>query len=199
MISSNRIARVASLVSALASKRVGKSLQTIIASAATLFFFAALLIGPLAAPVAAQDQPPQAQPAPDQVPKPVEDTFAVATQDALTKAIAARERQAWTAFKKNDAAAFAALTTEDYRSVLGNGALHFYRPTAQEMAAINVTQYIISQFHAAPIGNDGALVTFIGQFSFQNGSAYGKFAFGEVWVKQGDEWKCQYSQATFTL
>lgn len=120
----------------------------------------------------------------------------MATQDALTKALAGRERQAWNAFKKDDAVAYAALTAEDYRAVIANGALHFYRLTTQEMTAINVTQYIISQFQALPIGRDGALVTYVAQLTF-NGN-YVKLAYGEVWTKQGEEWKLQYSQATVT-
>jgi hypothetical protein len=134
----------------------------------------------------------------DAPPKPVEDIVSVTTQDALTKILADRVRSAWAAWKKGDAAAFAALTTEDYRSVLATGTLHFYRPTSQELAAFPITQFTISQLQALPIGQDGTLVTYIGLITFQNGGP-AKFAFGEVWVRQGGEWKCKYSQATVTL
>ena len=174
MVSSQRIALIASYLS--------RPRRTAVPGATMLLVMTTLLAGRLAA----QDQPP----------KPPEDVFSVATQDALTKTIAERERQSWTAFKKNDASAFAALTTEDYRAVWANGALHFYRPTAQEMAAINVTQYVISQFHAVPIGHDGALVTYVGQVVFQGN--YAKVAYSEVWVKPEEGWKCEYSQATVT-
>jgi hypothetical protein len=150
----------------------------------TLLILAMLLPTPLAA----QDQPPT----------PVQDIVSVATQDALTKTIAARVRQSWAAWKKGDAAAFDALTTEDYREVPATGTLHFYRFTSQELALFPITQFTISQFEARPIGHDGALVTYVGLITFQNGGP-GKFAFGEVWVKQGDDWKCQYSQATAML
>ena len=46
----------------------------------------------VADPLAAQDQPP-----------PVQDIVAVAAQDALTKTMADRVRQAWAAWKKGDA------------------------------------------------------------------------------------------------
>ncbi|MGO8932712.1 MAG: nuclear transport factor 2 family protein [Terracidiphilus sp.] len=149
--------------------------------AAAILFINILLAGPLAA----QDQPP----------KPVEDIVAVAAQDALTKTIADRVRQSWGAWKKGDAAAFDALTTDDYREVAATGTLHFYRFTSQELAALPISQFTISQLQALPIGQDGALVTYVGLITFQNGGPL-KFAFGEVWVREGDEWKCKYSQAT---
>lgn len=160
-----------------ASPKIAFALRT---ACAAIFLFSGTLLR-------AQDEPP----------KPVEDVFSVATQDALTKTIADRGHRAWAAFKKQDAAAFAALTTDDYRAVLANGAMHFYRPTAQELAAVNLTQYIVSQFQALPIGRDGALVTYVALIS-TGGSGPLKLAYGEVWVKQGEEWKCQYSQATAT-
>jgi len=151
--------------------------------------FTVLIIGTLMGqPVAAQDQPP----------KTVEDVVSVTTRDALTEAIAGRVRQVWAAWKKGDAAAYAALTTDDYREVLATGTLHFYRFTSQELAAFPITQFTISQLQAVPIGQEGALVTYVGLITFQN-SGPGKFAFGEVWVRQGSEWKCQYSQATTML
>jgi hypothetical protein len=155
-------------------------LRTVMVSAATLLFFTTLLGG--------QGTPP----------KPVEDVVSVATQDALTKTIADRVHRTWAAWKKGDAAAFAALTTEDYRQVLATGTLHFYRPTTQEFAALPIAQYTVSQLQALPIGHDGALVTYVGLINFQNAGP-GKFVFGEVWAKQGDDWKCRYSQATAML
>jgi len=138
----------------------------------------------VADPLAAQDQPP-----------PVQDVVAVAAQDGLTKTMADRVRQAWAAWKKGDAAAYDALTTEDYRAVAATGTQHFYRFTTQELAAFPIAQFTISQLQAVPIGHEGALVTYVGLITFQNGGPV-KLAFGEVWVKQGDAWKCQYSQAT---
>ena len=134
----------------------------------------------------------------NQAPKPDEDVVAVATQDALTKTLAGRVRQTWAAWKKGDAAAFGALTTEDYREVAATGTLHFYRFTARELAAFPITQFTVSQLQALPIGREGALVTYVGLITFQNGGP-AKFVFGEVWVKQGEVWKCQYSQATAML
>jgi hypothetical protein len=142
----------------------------------------------LASPLAAQDQPP----------KPVEDIVSVTTQDPLTKILADRVRQVWASWKKGDAAAFATLTTDDYREVAATGTLHYYRFTSQEFAAFPITQFTISQLQALPIGQEGALVTYVGLITFQNGGPL-KLVFGEVWVKQGDDWKCQYSQATTML
>ena len=161
-----------------------RPVRTALVCASNLLFFTTLLAGSLAA----QDQPP----------KPVQDIVSVATQDVLTRTIAGRVRQSWAAWKRGDAAAFDALTTEDYREVAATGTLHFYRFTTQELAAFPITQFTISQLQAVPIGNEGALVTYVGLITFQNGGP-GKFAFGEVWVRQGDVWKCQYSQVTAML
>ena len=168
------------MISSGRSARFMSFLRTVMVSAATLLFFTTLLGG--------QGTPP----------KPVEDVVSVATQDALTRTLADRVHRAWAFWKKGDAAAFAALTTEDYRSVLATGSLHFYRPTTQEFAAFPISQYTISQLQAIPIGHDGALVTYVGLVTFQNAGP-GKFVFGEVWVKNGEQWKCQYAQATAML
>jgi hypothetical protein len=160
------------------------SLRMAPACASALLVCAVLLAGPLAA----QNQPP----------KPVEDVVSVAAQDALTKTLAGRVRQEWAAWKKGDAAAFDAVTTDDYREVSATGTPHFYRFTSQELAAFPISQFTISQLQALPVGSGGALVTYVGLITFQNGGP-GKFFFGEVWVNQGGEWKCQYSQATAML
>jgi hypothetical protein len=155
--------------------------KTAFVRACALLAFTTLLAGP--------------SPAQNPSSRPVQDVVATATQDALTKTLAVRVRETWMAWKKGDAAAFAALTTDDYREVLATGTLHFYRFTSQEFAAFPISQFTISQLQAVPIGTGGALVTYVGLITFTNAGP-GKFAFGEVWVKQGDEWRCQYSQAT---
>ncbi len=131
-------------------------------------------------------------------PKPSEDVVSTATQDALTKTIAGRLREQLTAFKKGDAATYNTYLTEDYRSITAIGTLHFYRPTSQEFASFPIDQFIVSQLQAVPIGQEGALVTYILQLIPLNTSAL-KLAVGEVWVKQNGVWKCQYSQATVTF
>jgi hypothetical protein len=176
MLATGRVAPFASFVRR--SQRAGA-----VCASAILFFNIFM-----ASPLAAQDQSP----------KPVEDVVAVGSQDALTKTIADRVRQTWAAWKKGDAAAFAALTTDDYRELAATGTQHFYRFTSQEFAAFPITQFTISQLQAMPIGQEGALVTYVGLITFQNGGPI-KFAFGEVWVKEGDLWKCKYSQATTML
>jgi hypothetical protein len=161
-----------------------RPVKTALVCAAVILFFNALAAGPLSA------QAPS--------PAPVQDIVSAATQDPLTRTIAGRVRQSWAAWKRGDAAGFEAVTTDDYRNVLATGTLHFYRFTSQEFAAFPITQFTISQLQAVPIGSEGALVTYVGLITFQNGGP-AKFAFGEVWVKQGDVWKCQYSQATTML
>lgn len=129
---------------------------------------------------------------------PAGDVVSTATQDPLTKIIAARLRDRMTAFKKVDAVTFGTFLTEDYRSVDVFGLLHGYKPTAQEFAAYPIAQFIASQVLAVPIGQDGALVTFTLQLTQPNQGPI-KFSIGEVWVKQAGSWKCQYSQATTTF
>jgi hypothetical protein len=155
-------------------------LRTVIASAVTLLFFTTLLGG---------QRPPRRQ---------YDDVVSSVTQDALTRTIADRIHQAWAAVKKRDAVAYNAMLTEDFRGIPATGVPHFYRPTAQGIASLSIDQYVVSQLQALPIGHEGALATYILQILFQNADTPVKVAVGEVWVKHGDEWKCQYSQATLT-
>jgi|GEM_PF-4793990 hypothetical protein len=126
------------------------------------------------------------------------DVVSTATQDPLTKIIAERLRSRMNAFKKSDAVTYSTFLTEDFRSIDIFGLLHGYKPTPQEFASFPVSQYIASQVLAVPIGQEGALVTYTLTLTQLNQGPI-KLTVGEVWVKQGGLWKCQYSQTTATV
>ncbi|MGC1374067.1 MAG: nuclear transport factor 2 family protein [Candidatus Sulfotelmatobacter sp.] len=122
----------------------------------------------------------------------------LASDDALTQALAARIKTLWDARRGVDASRLNALLTDDYMAVHPDGTLHVRKPTEQEIALEEIDHYRLTHLRAAPVGPESALVTYFAEIGIAShiGPTNLKFAVGEVWIKQLYDWKCRYSQAT---
>lgn len=111
----------------------------------------------------------------------------------------AKVHQEWADYKKKDKTAFAALLTDDFRMV-EDGANDFAGKEGEldEMDSLDLEDYKFSNFTVKSLGANVALVTYIAEYSGKaSGEAmHARAAFGEVWVKKGNDWKCSYSQST---
>lgn len=111
----------------------------------------------------------------------------------------AKVRQAWEDFKTKNKAGFAAVLEEDFQEAEEDG--EGFRDKKAEVAEIDefeLDQYILRDFKVKAIGRDGALVTYVAEYS---GKAAGqpveeKDAVGEVWVRHGNTWKLLSVQET---
>jgi len=126
------------------------------------------------------------------------DKIHLLTQDTLTHTIAQRIETLWAAYKRRDVIAHNAILSDDHRAVHPDGTLHPRKPTAQEIAAASIDRYSLTQLQAAPIGHDGALVTYVAEVVVSSGGSpvTVKFAVGEVCSRPAGKWKCRYYQAT---
>jgi hypothetical protein len=119
-------------------------------------------------------------------------------QNELTRTIAERLRGVWDAYVRVDAEAHSALLAKEYRAVHPDGTVHIGKPSAAEIAAEPVEDYWLTELQAWPAGEEAAIATYTAEVQVKNdGSLVGfKFEVGEVWLKEGGQWKCRYYHAT---
>lgn len=67
------------------------------------------------------------------------------------------------------------------------------------MDEFELLSYTLSDFTVKSTGPSAALVTYIAQYEGKTGGevSKGKSVFGEVWVRDGNEWKDLYMQETY--
>jgi hypothetical protein len=122
----------------------------------------------------------------------------LAADDVLTQTLAGRIKTLWDARRSVDAVRLNSLLTDDYAAVHPDGTVHVEKPTEQEMASAEMDHYQLTQLRAAPVGPEGALVTYVAEVGIAShiAPATVRFAVGEVWIKKFRDWKCRYYQAT---
>jgi hypothetical protein len=118
----------------------------------------------------------------------------VKRRDALTEALAGKVRGIWDAYQAEDAKLHAGFMSADFSAVHPDGSFHTRPPTAKEIAAARISRYRLTEMEAWPVGADTALLRYLAEV--EAGGAKYHFVVGEVWVKQGSEWKCRYYQPT---
>ena len=112
----------------------------------------------------------------------------------------ARVRKLWEAYKNKDKATLAALLDGGFRqfeeglSTFGDKKTEVNAPDEFELLT-----YTLSDFTVKSIGPNAALVTYIAQYEGKSGGevSKGKSVFGEVWIRDGNEWKDFYMQETY--
>jgi hypothetical protein len=119
------------------------------------------------------------------------------TQDASV--LEAKIRKVWDGFKNKNKESVAAALADDFRELEedGNG---FGDKTA-ELAMVDefeLSSYNLKDFKVRSLGKDSALVTYLAHYEGKAGGQPIKSntAYGEVWIKQGNDWKLLYVQET---
>ena len=114
--------------------------------------------------------------------------------------IEAQVRKLWEAYKKKDKATLASLLDGGFRQ-FEEGLSAFGDKNTQVNAPdeFELTSYTLSDFTVKSIGPNAALVTYIAQYEGKSGGevSKAKSAFGEVWIRDGNEWKAFYMQETY--
>ncbi|HEV2176048.1 MAG TPA: nuclear transport factor 2 family protein [Terriglobia bacterium] len=126
------------------------------------------------------------------------DRIGLATDDALTRTIAARLLALWEAYRKLDTRAHNAILADDYTSIHADGTFHDRKPTAQEIAAGRMTAYTLTELRAVPVGSGVALANYVADAEgpVRGRTVQMRFIVGEVWIKKAGVWKCRYFQGT---
>lgn len=122
---------------------------------------------------------------------------AASTPDAAV--LETKIRKVWEGFKDKNKELVAAMLADDFRELEedGNG---FGDKTA-ELAMVDefeLSSYNLKDFKVRLLGTDSALVTYLAHYEGKAGGQPIKSntAYGEVWTKQGNDWKLLYVQET---
>ena len=121
-----------------------------------------------------------------------------AAQNELTQTLGERLRDLWDAYLRVDEAAHSAVLAEEYRAVHPDGSVHLGKPSEKEIAAAPIEDYWLRELQAWPAGDEAAIATYTAEVEVRNGLSANRFKFevGEVWLKEGGQWKCRYYHAT---
>jgi hypothetical protein len=112
----------------------------------------------------------------------------------------ARERKLWEAFKNKDKATLSALLDGGFRQFEeGLSAFGDKKAEVNAVDEFELLTYTLSDFTVKSIGPNAALVTYIAQYEGKSGGeiSKGHSVFGEVWIRDGNEWKDLYMQETY--
>ena len=148
----------------------------------TLVAVVVLLLSFASAAAAAQEKQPAAKPG--TMPPPIE----------------AQVRKLWEAYKNKDKATLSAILDGGFRQF--EEGLSTFGDKKTEVNAVDefeLLSYTLRDFTVKSIGPSAALVTYIAQYEGKSGVEVSKAnsVFGEVWVRDGNEWKALYMQETY--
>lgn len=111
----------------------------------------------------------------------------------------AKIRKAWEDYKNRDKKAFAAILADGFGEVT-NDAEGIASKDAEisEMDHFNLAHYDLKDFKLRPVGNSGAVMTYVAEYSgsYDNTPLQMKAMYGEVWIKAGNDWKLLWVQET---
>jgi hypothetical protein len=114
--------------------------------------------------------------------------------------VEARVRKLWEAFKNKDKATLSAMLDGGFRQFEeGLSAFGDKKTEVNAVDEFELISYTLSDFTVRSIGPDAALVTYIAQYEGKSGgeTSKAKSVFGEVWIRDGNEWKEVYMQETY--
>lgn len=129
----------------------------------------------------AQEKQPAAKPAPE------------------AAALEAKVRKVWADFKSKNKESLAATLANGFRELEeGGGGFGDKKAELAMIDEFQLTTFTLKDFSVKPIGKDAALVNYQAHYE---GTADGKptnsdTAYGEVWIRQGGDWKVLYIQET---
>ena len=108
-------------------------------------------------------------------------------------------RKAWADYKSRDKKAFAAILAEGFAEVTNDDEGAVGKDTElAEMDRFTLDHCELKDFRLRSIGNDGALMTYVAEYtgSYDKAPLQMKAIYGEVWIKHGGDWKLLWVQET---
>jgi hypothetical protein len=131
---------------------------------------------------------------------PAQEKQQAAKSGTVAAQLEARERKLWEAFKNKDKATLAAMLDGGFRQFEeGLSAFGDKKAEVNAVDEFELISYTLSDFTVTSIGPNAALVTYIAQYEGKSGgeTSKAKSVFGEVWIRDGNEWKELYMQETY--
>jgi len=123
------------------------------------------------------------------------------TDSSSQKLLEAKIRKAWEDYKNRNKAAFAAILADDFGEVTNDADGIFGRDAElSDIDHFSLSNYELGGFHIRPIGTAGAVMTYTANYqgTYEGTPLQMKAVYGEVWVKQANDWKLLWVQETKT-
>lgn len=119
--------------------------------------------------------------------------------NAVASTLEANVRKVWADFKNKNKEGVASMLAKGFRAADEGGS--GFGDEKDELAAVDAFQldsYELKDFTVKPLGPRAALVTYSAQYQgkYSGEPVQSKTIIGEVWVKQGENWKVLYYQET---
>lgn len=122
------------------------------------------------------------------------------TPDSPMKSLfEAKIKAEWDALKSRDKKAYGELLADEYQGVEADGRGERNKVQAiVEVPETNIVNYTMWGLKVTPIGNDAAFVVYeiTMQFSPKAQVRYSRIYIGELWKKEGADWKILHYQET---
>jgi hypothetical protein len=114
-------------------------------------------------------------------------------------AVEARVRKVWEDFKNKNKAGLGAALADGFREMEEGGS--GFGDKKAEIAMVDdfeLSSYVLRDFTVKSLGAQSALVTYSAHYEGKSGGLIAKSdsIFGEVWIREGNDWKALYIQET---
>jgi len=122
-----------------------------------------------------------------------------APRGPVEQTLIAQSRAVPQAARDKDSGALQRLLTDDFQQVGSEGRLHDKREILDDAREGTLTDFSLYNFEVLSLDENAAIVTFdavIHQPEGDDGFAPRYQHFSDVWVKQGDQWRLRFQQAT---
>jgi len=117
----------------------------------------------------------------------------------LEQTLIAQSRAVPKAEQTKDGGVLEQLLSDDFRQVGSEGRVHSKREFVDDAKEGNLTDFTLYNFKVLPLDDNAAIVTFdavIRQPEGDDDFAPRYQHISDVWVKQGDQWRLRFEQAT---
>ena len=118
---------------------------------------------------------------------------------SLEESLIAHSKAVPQAEKTKDAGALQRLLSDDFQQVGSEGTLHEKKDLLDDAKEGKLTDFTLYNFKVLPLDDNAAIVTFdavIHQPEGDDDVAPRYQHVSDVWVKQGDQWRLRFQQAT---
>lgn len=122
------------------------------------------------------------------------------SQDSTASDLIAKSRSVLQALKSKDPASLKPLLTDDFRIVSSDGKIYGKGELVGAAQEGVLQEFLFYNPQAMPAGNDSAIVTYNVVLTMPEGDEPGMAPryqkISDLWVRQGDDWRLKFEQAT---
>jgi hypothetical protein len=112
----------------------------------------------------------------------------------------AKIRKVWEDFKTKNKASLGAALADNFRMFEeGTSGFGDKKIDLASVDELELVSYTLKDFTVKSLGPRAALVTYVAHYESKSGGPVAKAdsVFGEVWTREGDDWKALYLQETY--